>query len=107
MPHGVTQEGPLAWLEFFDNGPGFFMAVNGQLASPNAAAAKEGTQDFAVGAYIAATRALAAHNGRVSLSANSRMTAPIGGEKYHLWSVSDMPVSSNLANCSGRIGRLK
>ncbi len=47
VAHDVTQEGPLAWLKFFDNGPGFFMAVNGQLAFPNAAAAKEGTQNFA------------------------------------------------------------
>jgi hypothetical protein len=47
VAHDVTQEGPLAWLEFFDNGPGFFMAVNGQLAFPNAAAAEEGTQNFA------------------------------------------------------------
>jgi hypothetical protein len=43
----VTQDGPLAWLKFFDAGPGFFMAVNGQLAFPNAAAAEEGTQNFA------------------------------------------------------------
>jgi hypothetical protein len=43
----VTQEGPLAWLKFFNTGPEFFMAVNGQLAFPNAAAAKEGTQNFA------------------------------------------------------------
>ena len=47
VAHDVTQEGPLAWLKFFDNGPGFFMAVNGQLAFPNTAAAKEGTQNFA------------------------------------------------------------
>jgi hypothetical protein len=47
VAHDVTQEGPLAWLKFFDNGPGFFMVVNGQLAFPNAAAAKEGTQNFA------------------------------------------------------------
>jgi len=47
VAHDVTQEGPLAWLKFFDSGPGFFMAVNGQLAFPNAAAAKEGTQNFA------------------------------------------------------------
>jgi hypothetical protein len=43
----VTQEGPLAWLKFFNTGPEFFMAVNGQLAFPNAADAKEGTQNFA------------------------------------------------------------
>ena len=47
VAHDVTQEGPLAWLRFFDTGPGFFMAVNGQLAFPNAAAAEEGTQNFA------------------------------------------------------------
>jgi len=47
VAHDVTQEGPLAWLKFFDTGPGFFMAVNGQLVFPNAAAAKEGTQNFA------------------------------------------------------------
>jgi len=43
----VTQDGPLAWLKFFDAGPGFFMANNGQLAFPNAAAAEQGTQSFA------------------------------------------------------------
>ena len=43
----VTQDGPLAWLKFFDAGPGFFMADNGQLAFPNAAAAEEGTRSFA------------------------------------------------------------
>ena len=47
VAHDVTQEGPLAWLKFFDTGPEFFMAVNGQLAFTNAAAAKEGTQNFA------------------------------------------------------------
>src|SRR6202795_605721 len=47
VAHDVTQEGPLAWLKFFNTGPEFFMAVNGQLAFPNAAAAKEGTQNFA------------------------------------------------------------
>jgi hypothetical protein len=47
VAHDVTQEGPLAWLKFFDTGSGFFMAVNGQLAFPNAAAAKEGTENFA------------------------------------------------------------
>lgn len=47
VTHDVTQEGPLAWLKFFNTGPEFFMAVNGQLAFPNAAAAKEGTQNFA------------------------------------------------------------
>jgi len=47
VAHDVTQEGPLAWLKFFDTGPAFFMAVNGQLVFPNATAAKEGTQNFA------------------------------------------------------------
>lgn len=47
VAHDVTQEGPLAWLKFFNTGPEFFMAVNGQLAFSNAAAAKEGTQNFA------------------------------------------------------------
>ena len=47
VAHDVTQEGPLAWLKFFHTGPEFFMAVNGKLAFPNAAAAKEGTQNFA------------------------------------------------------------
>jgi hypothetical protein len=47
VAHDVTQDGPLAWLKFFDAGPGFFMAVNGQLVFPNAAAAEEGTRNFA------------------------------------------------------------
>jgi hypothetical protein len=47
VAHDVTQGGPLAWIKFFNTGPEFFMAVNGQLAFPNSAAAKEGTQNFA------------------------------------------------------------
>ena len=47
VAHDVTQQGPLAWLKVFNTGPEFFMAVNGQLAFPNVAAAKEGTQNFA------------------------------------------------------------
>jgi len=40
VAHDVSQEEPLAWLKFFNTGPEFFVAVNGQLAFPNAAAAK-------------------------------------------------------------------
>jgi hypothetical protein len=43
----VTRNGPLAWLKYFDTGPAFFMAVNGQMAFPNSAAAEEGTRKFA------------------------------------------------------------
>jgi hypothetical protein len=47
VAHDVTQEGPLAWIKYFENGPAFFMAVNGQLAFPDSNAAKVGTQEFA------------------------------------------------------------
>jgi hypothetical protein len=47
VAHDVTQEGPLAWINYFENGPAFFMAVNGQLAFPDSKAAKVGTQKFA------------------------------------------------------------
>jgi hypothetical protein len=47
VAHDVTQDGPLAWLKYFDTGPAFFMAVNGQMAFPSAAAAQEGTRKFA------------------------------------------------------------
>jgi len=43
----VTQDGPLAWCKYLDTSPVFFMAVNGQMAFPNGAAAQEGTQKFA------------------------------------------------------------
>lgn len=42
----VTQDGPLAWIKYFDESPAFFMAVNGQMAFPNASAAQEGTRKF-------------------------------------------------------------
>jgi hypothetical protein len=45
----VTQDGPLAWLKHFENGPAFFMAVNGQLAFPDSNAAEVGTKKFAQG----------------------------------------------------------
>ncbi len=47
VSHSVTQNGPAAWIKYFDAGPAFFMAVNGQMAFPNAAAAQEGTRTFA------------------------------------------------------------
>ncbi len=47
VAHSVTQDGPAAWLKYFGSGPAFFMAVNGQMAFPNAAAAQEGTRKFA------------------------------------------------------------
>lgn len=47
VAHDVTQEGPLAWIKYFENSPAFFMAVNGQLAFPDSNSAKVGTQEFA------------------------------------------------------------
>jgi hypothetical protein len=47
VSHSVTQDGPVAWIKYFDAGPSFFMAVNGQMAFPNAAAAQDGTRKFA------------------------------------------------------------
>jgi hypothetical protein len=48
VSHSVTQDGPMAWIKYFDSTPAFFMAVNGQMAFPNAAAAQEGTRTFAL-----------------------------------------------------------
>ena len=47
VSHSVTQDGPMAWIKYFDASPAFFMAVNGQIAFPNTAAALEGTRKFA------------------------------------------------------------
>jgi hypothetical protein len=47
VSHSVTQDGPMAWIKYFDASPAFFMAVNGQMAFPNPAAAQEGTRKFA------------------------------------------------------------
>jgi hypothetical protein len=47
VSHSVTQDGPMAWIKYFDPSPAFFMAVNGQMAFPNPAAAQEGTRKFA------------------------------------------------------------
>lgn len=47
VSHSVTQDGPLAWIKYFDASPAFFMAVNGQMAFPNADAAQDGTRKFA------------------------------------------------------------
>ena len=47
VSHSVTQDGPLAWIKYFEASPTFFMAVNGQMAFPNADAAQDGTRKFA------------------------------------------------------------
>jgi hypothetical protein len=48
VAHDVTQEGPLAWSKHFESSPAFFMAVNGQMAFPSGATAKEGIQNVAL-----------------------------------------------------------
>jgi hypothetical protein len=47
ISHSVTQDGAMDWIKYFDATPAFFMAVNGQMAFPNATAAQEGTRTFA------------------------------------------------------------
>lgn len=47
VSHSVKQEGPVAGIKYFDASPAFFMAVNGQIAFPNASAAQDGTRKFA------------------------------------------------------------
>jgi hypothetical protein len=37
----VTHDGPIAWLRYFSDAPAFFMAVNGQVAFPSGAQARE------------------------------------------------------------------
>ena len=44
----VSQQGPLAWNSYFEESPSFFMAVNGQMAFANGAAAKDGIQHVAL-----------------------------------------------------------
>jgi hypothetical protein len=46
VSHSVTQDGPMAWIKYFDASPAFFMAVNGQMAFANPAAAQEGARNF-------------------------------------------------------------
>jgi len=46
VAHDVTQDGPLAWEKHFADSPAFFMAVNGQLAFPNRAAATAAMPDI-------------------------------------------------------------
>src|SRR5260370_525828 len=47
VSYSVTQDGPMAWIKYFDASPAFFMTVNGQMAFPNTVAAQEGTGKFA------------------------------------------------------------
>ena len=37
----VSHEGPMAWIRYFENSPGFFMASEGQLVFPNNAMAND------------------------------------------------------------------
>jgi hypothetical protein len=46
VAHDVTQQGPLAWLKYFEAGSSFFMVVDGQMAFADGTAAREGTQSF-------------------------------------------------------------
>jgi len=43
----VTKDGPAAWRKHFAESPGFFMAVNGQMALPTSAAATTAIQNLA------------------------------------------------------------
>ena len=44
----VTQSGPIAWSKYFENIPAFFMAVNGQVAFTDGAAAQAGIPKVAL-----------------------------------------------------------
>jgi hypothetical protein len=46
VAHDVTEQGPLAWLKYFEAGSSFFMVVDGQMAFADGTAAREGTQSF-------------------------------------------------------------
>lgn len=47
VAHDVTQDGPSAWRKHFEDSSAFFMAVNGQMAFVDSAAATAGIQAFA------------------------------------------------------------
>ena len=47
VAHDVTEHGPTAWLRYFEDGPAFFMAVNGTMAFKDSATAQDGTRKFA------------------------------------------------------------
>jgi hypothetical protein len=47
VAHDVTQEGPIAWRRHFEDGPAFFMAVNGKLAFPSGQAAAQAIPEVA------------------------------------------------------------
>jgi|SRR5579862_3071901 len=46
VAHDVTQQGPLAWLKYFEAGSSFFMVVDGHMAFTDGTAASQGTQSF-------------------------------------------------------------
>jgi hypothetical protein len=43
---GVTKRGPLAWLDYFEDSPAFFMAIDGRLAFPDGVAAARGVKEL-------------------------------------------------------------
>lgn len=48
VAHDVTRQGPRAWSRYFEDGPAFFMAVNGQVAFSSGMAAKNGIPRIAL-----------------------------------------------------------
>ena len=51
----VSHEGPLAWLRYFENSPGFYMAADGQLVFPDNRAAT----NFLKNTYAKSVRSIA------------------------------------------------
>jgi hypothetical protein len=47
VAYDVTQEGPIAWRKHFEEGPEFFMAVNGKLAFSSGQAAAQALPEVA------------------------------------------------------------
>lgn len=47
VAHDVTKDGPIAWGKHFEEGPEFFMAVNGKLAFPSGQAAAQALPEVA------------------------------------------------------------
>jgi hypothetical protein len=81
----VSARGPKAWLDYFDDAPGFFMASNGRLAFRNYPAAKK----FIFDTLVKSMPSITLHWSDLQVDPLSRRMAAVGADYQEIVTTAD------------------
>ena len=104
IAHDVSTKGPAAWLDHFDNAPGFFMASDGSLDFPDYAAAKR----FILDTLVKNIPTITLNWTAVRIYPLSRRLAAIGADFHEVLTTADgkdMPVEGYFSGTAAFTGQ--